>query len=462
MPTQDSAFPLRECHLLMQRGVADADRGDAVAAAAVLRRGLRAYPDDPYVLHYAGVIESRIGAPAEAAALLARAVERNGGLFSSEMELGDLSRRLGDARAALHWYRRAGVSDPTSAFPHLRAAEVERGLGDAEAALRSLRRARALDPDSAAVTAEMAAVLLQLGRYADLHLILATLAPDSDALAGFATGLAPSAAASGEPSAERAELLAALRARQASGEPGPVAAPESGPASLALEAEIRFEGKSVTSLIANKLDIIQWHHLKGGFYEMNQLLFHRNMIPHGSTVLDVGANVGNHTMFYATWTQAARIYCFEPNPTARAILLRNLRANHLEQRVDTRHVEHAVGHQDMVAFINPDPLNNLGATSLSLVPSEPETARRASCRRLDGLAFEGPIAFLKIDVEGWDLLVLAGGLELIRTHKPTISIEIGDAHARAFWDWTEAHRYHVINAFADTVGGQTYVMVPRF
>jgi FkbM family methyltransferase len=356
--------------------------------------------------------------------------------------------------------------------------------------------------------AELAAVLLELDRFADLRSLLAALVPDSDELAAFAAAIALKA----EPTAEQLALLADLREREgrlkqalAAVEQAALLAPtvsgyaqrreelrsrlgeagasfgdaagaeaaaglltENGPrsstttSSPGVRAEVRFENLAVTLLVRNPLDIIQWRHLHGEFYEINQLLFHRNMIYEGSSVLDVGANIGNHTVFYAIWTRARRVYCFEPNPAARTILLDNVRTNRLEDRVDSRYAEYAVGQEDTVAFIRHEDRNNLGATSLSLVSSEPEIARRAVCRRLDGLVFEGKISFMKIDVEGWEMMVLAGAMELIRAHRPTISIEISEPKTKEFWEWSDKNKYHVINAFSDTAGGQTYVMVPRF
>ena len=47
--------------------------------------------------------------------------------------------------------------------------------------------------------------------------------------------------------------------------------------------------------------------------------------PHGGAVIDVGANVGNHSLFYAL--KGANVLSIEPNPLAVNLLKRKLAAN---------------------------------------------------------------------------------------------------------------------------------------
>ncbi|MGB3327723.1 MAG: FkbM family methyltransferase, partial [Thermomicrobiales bacterium] len=58
-----------------------------------------------------------------------------------------------------------------------------------------------------------------------------------------------------------------------------------------------------------------------------------------------------------------------------------------------------------------------------------------------------PVGFIKIDVEGHELPVLAGAEGTIRTHKPPILIEInddlgGERTAADVFAWIEARGYH--------------------
>ncbi len=53
-------------------------------------------------------------------------------------------------------------------------------------------------------------------------------------------------------------------------------------------------------------------------------------IPPGSTVIDIGANIGVFAL-YAAYCQAKRVLAYEPNTQAYGCLVRNVRENHLER-----------------------------------------------------------------------------------------------------------------------------------
>jgi FkbM family methyltransferase len=58
-------------------------------------------------------------------------------------------------------------------------------------------------------------------------------------------------------------------------------------------------------------------------------------IPTGSTVIDIGANIGAFSM-YAAHSGAARVFAYEPNAQAFLCLQQNISANHLESVVTPR------------------------------------------------------------------------------------------------------------------------------
>ena len=212
MTESNSQLSLEEAYALLLEGISFAKANEFLAAAALKDQGLAAHPDDPFVLHYAGVIEMHSGRLPEAAALLTQAVRLRDGLYHTEMTLGDVYRQIGDKQTALRWFHRASMSDPTSVYGPFRAAQVERESGNPARALLLLEKARALDPQNAFITAELAAILRDLGKYSQLSSLLASLVPGSDAHAAFAAAVEPALTA--EPSAELSGLLADLRASQ--------------------------------------------------------------------------------------------------------------------------------------------------------------------------------------------------------------------------------------------------------
>ncbi len=138
--------------------------------------------------------------------------------------------------------------------------------------------------------------------------------------------------------------------------------------------------------------------------------------------VDVGANIGNHTLRFARsfeWVEA-----FEPSFRAAEILETNLRINAVSNvRV------HRVGLSDQQR--NAELLvgrTNLGASRLSETTVETSRLGGIFAREMVPLVrgddvLEGPIAFLKIDVEGHEEKVLAGCTELLARDRPVILLE---------------------------------------
>lgn len=140
----------------------------------------------------------------------------------------------------------------------------------------------------------------------------------------------------------------------------------------------------------------------------------------GSVVVDVGANIGNHALYFAV-IRGATVHAFEPNPVA----LEYLNANVDASKARNVHV-HAVGLSDTEGRGEIAPAEDLGMARI-----ERSNSGEIDLRPLDSYGFppEPRIAVLKIDVEGGEARVLMGALETIRTHSPIIAMEAPDQDA---------------------------------
>jgi FkbM family methyltransferase len=223
---------------------------------------------------------------------------------------------------------------------------------------------------------------------------------------------------------------------------------------------VAFEGIETQFEVQNRSDHIQAFHARGQFYEIRQLLVHRDLIPMNSSVIDVGANVGNHTLFYARHTLAARVYPVEPNPPALCLLQRNVTANRNSRgAIDMSHVRFAIGRSSGHVQIGRELPDNLGGTSF--VPQLVDSPSQAiECVRLDELRFEGHVGFVKVDVEGMETDVLWGAEQLIDRFRPAMAVEVAPGNHRDFWDWARAHRYNVVGAFRDYIQTWNYILIP--
>lgn len=158
------------------------------------------------------------------------------------------------------------------------------------------------------------------------------------------------------------------------------------------------------------------------FYELDVLMKCRELYLPGTAIIDVGANIGNHAVFFGTVLNAP-VYAFEPHKPNHDLLEMNIAANGLEGQVLS--ACYAIGDTDGVGSLHPGPPANLGATRMSFGIGE------VPVRTLDSLAIRGPIGLLKVDVEGAETAVLRGAAATIQRWLPDIVVEAGDANAFA-------------------------------
>lgn len=156
------------------------------------------------------------------------------------------------------------------------------------------------------------------------------------------------------------------------------------------------------------------------FYELDVLLMCRQRYLPGTAIIDAGANIGNHTVFFGA-ILGAPVYAFEPFPSNFELLEMNIAANSLECQVHATCC--AVGQVDGVGALHPGLRNNLGTMRMSFGSGE------VLVRSLDGLGVTGPVGLLKVDVEGAEVAVLHGAKAVIETWLPDVVVEAGDARA---------------------------------
>lgn len=180
---------------------------------------------------------------------------------------------------------------------------------------------------------------------------------------------------------------------------------------------LEFNGrKAAFSLPQRDSDHVQKSLMSGGkFYEHEMLAHAASVLRPGDLVIDIGAYIGTHTVFYGAICEA-RVIAFEPNPKSRAILERNVALNRLEERVTI--FPFGIGQHPSRATVVTPGTSNQGMASLSLDEAGP-----VEVRRLDDVELPAPPRVIKIDVEGMELEVLEGALETIRRHRPILYVE---------------------------------------
>lgn len=178
---------------------------------------------------------------------------------------------------------------------------------------------------------------------------------------------------------------------------------------------LKAHGRSVSFCIDDPSDHIQRVIAKTqGFYEQDLLeaVFHR-VLP-GMRFVDVGANVGNHTLFFSgiLGMEGVSVEPFEPNFQR---LQENIKLNMLVDKVQALNI--CLGAEPGHAAMNKLDEVNTGMATFS---TNEEGA--VTVQPLDALDV-GPFHLLKIDVEGMEEEVLRGCGNSLRTYKPLVFCE---------------------------------------
>lgn len=147
------------------------------------------------------------------------------------------------------------------------------------------------------------------------------------------------------------------------------------------------------------------------------LLNHKRLLK--GVCIDVGANIGNHSVFFAD--HFVEVHAFEPAPRPYALLVHNAG---LRRNIHCHNV--GLSDRSHLATLT-SPLHNVGQGTLSDTIPENELHESASVQLvpLDAVnVFQGvDVGLIKIDVEGHELSVLDGGKALIIRTGPVIVFE---------------------------------------
>lgn len=175
-------------------------------------------------------------------------------------------------------------------------------------------------------------------------------------------------------------------------------------------------------------DAIAQHLKTGKLWEPHYKSVITNLVPiDDSVILDCGANFGYNTILTAKTLINSRIYCFEPQRIIYQQLCGNLILNNI---YNAQAVNCALGNKSGVLELNPVDYEsewvNIGDTSIG------EGGESCNIEQLDNFDLDR-VDFIKLDVQGSELSVLEGAVELIKKHLPDIFIEI-EEHQLAKFD----------------------------
>jgi FkbM family methyltransferase len=159
-------------------------------------------------------------------------------------------------------------------------------------------------------------------------------------------------------------------------------------------------------------------HKYGEFCPGESALF-RQLLKPGMTVVEVGANIGAHTVELSRLVgPAGHVHAFEPQRMVFQTLCANLALNACANVFAHQAAIGAASGEILVPVLAPDRPNNFGG--LSLIGAT--QGERVPLRTLDELGLAA-CHMLKLDLEGMEIEALQGGATLVRRFRPALYVE---------------------------------------
>lgn len=163
---------------------------------------------------------------------------------------------------------------------------------------------------------------------------------------------------------------------------------------------------------------IQSHWMRGNFYETQRnglLSYINNTCPKGlKKIVDVGASIGNHTLFFSRVMNAHQVISFEPDHDSFKHLVENVKLNGMEQ---AKPFQYAIGEKEGVCAMQLISQDNIGMKQVR------EDMGGIPIVSLDMLDFVQDYDIIKIDVEHYNKKLLIGAEKTFTNGNGIIFIE---------------------------------------
>lgn len=160
--------------------------------------------------------------------------------------------------------------------------------------------------------------------------------------------------------------------------------------------------------------------------ESKQKLY--GLVKNKSNILDVGVNIGETVLSFSRINPGGQIYGFEPVPFLFEKAIRNISLN---QKSNINLFNLALSDQNgQLSF---DMAKNLNSGSISMNKDLTKGSMIVNAVTLDNFVQEHNITdidLIKIDVEGFELNVLKGAQNVLRTAKPVLFVEVVDTYLK--------------------------------
>jgi FkbM family methyltransferase len=159
-----------------------------------------------------------------------------------------------------------------------------------------------------------------------------------------------------------------------------------------------------------------------GIYEPEQTNYIKNLLQEEDQVIDIGGNIGYYALIMAKKVGAkGKVFCFEPDKTNFSILTENICQNKYENIITS--YNDAVSNEKGVLKLFISETNRGDHRIYS--SDQDRNFIEINAVKLDDLIElkEAKIKFIKIDIQGSEMIALEGMKELILKNKPVLISE---------------------------------------
>lgn len=150
------------------------------------------------------------------------------------------------------------------------------------------------------------------------------------------------------------------------------------------------------------------------FYEITLLEKLRDIVPAG-IFIDLGANIGNHSVYFATQCKCQHIICVEPETHMAEVLERNLKANNISN--------YQIIKKAITDFTGKVKLSEVKDSTCKVVANSGDT----ECATIDELFGDlKGITLLKMDIEWQEVNAIKHADKFLKNNNPIIAVELVD------------------------------------
>lgn len=166
-------------------------------------------------------------------------------------------------------------------------------------------------------------------------------------------------------------------------------------------------------------DIVDWHVYFGIKEHAKEKLY--SLANAGDTILDIGTNVGDVAMHLAQKASiSGQVIGFEPDPINFKRVSQNLALNSFS---NIQILNIGLGESEGTFYVKTPDEHNAGMTRIT----QDISGHKVTIKRLDyveTIQNLSKINLIKMDIEGYEMNALKGGIETLKKHKPILFIEL--------------------------------------